>query len=300
MNRIAHVVNPVLVDESSDLFRAQPITFETMRIARDFAGGQVDVELFSAQYPEDRVLVPDDFQPTPDLEESILDHGQFQKRRKLPLLRDILGRLHQATDAEYMIYSNVDIGLLPQFYLTVGRFIEARYDAFVINRRTISREPRSVEQIPRMYAQAGQPHRGWDCFVFRRDAYPQYRLGTICVGAPRVGLALIANLIAHASRFREFTEEHVTFHRGNDRAWGRGQYSDYAAHNAQQVLEIIEGLERETGHFSRDTAPGKFLFYQHNSVLRAVYDFGTRYYVPVQFVRPLKKAVSHLCLRRQP
>jgi hypothetical protein len=33
---IAHIINPVDVGVSSDLFIAQPITFETMRVAREF------------------------------------------------------------------------------------------------------------------------------------------------------------------------------------------------------------------------------------------------------------------------
>jgi hypothetical protein len=292
VRKIAHIVNPVFVDETSDLFAAQPVTFETMRVARQFAGERVKVELLSAQYPEDGPLVPANFRRTPDLEGSVLDYGNFQKQRKLPLLRDILDRLYEATDAEYLVYTNVDIGLLPHFYLVVDRFVEAGYDAFVINRRTISDRYRALDQIPLMYAQVGQPHRGWDCFVFRRDAYPRYRLGTICVGVPRVGLALLSNLLAHATSFREFTEEHVTFHLGNDRAWGRGQYSDYAAHNADQVLHIIESLEGEVGPFERSTPPGRFLFFQRNRVLRAGYEAYTRFYIPQRFVQPIKRALG--------
>ena len=259
MRRIAHIVNPFQVSESSDLFAAQPITFETMRQARAFAAGQVDVELLSAQYPEDQAIVPSDFRRTPDLEESVLDHGQFQKARKLPLLQEILDRLYQATEAETLVYANVDIGLLPHFYLAVDGWLAAGYDAFTINRRTISDRFTSVEQIPLMYAQVGQPHRGWDCFVFRREAYPHYNLGAICVGAPRVGLALIANLVAHAGHFHEFKDQHLTFHLGNERAWQEGAYADYAAHNSRELLRILAELEAKQGPFERSSPPGAFL-----------------------------------------
>ena len=37
MISIAHIVNPVKVNKSSDLFIAQPIVFETMRTAAEFA-----------------------------------------------------------------------------------------------------------------------------------------------------------------------------------------------------------------------------------------------------------------------
>jgi len=274
MREIAHIVNPVFVNKSSDLFFAQPITFETMRIAREFAAGRVEVELFSAQYPEDHPVTPSDFRRTPDLEKSVLDYGTFRKQRKLPLLKDILDRLYQAADAEYLIYTNVDIGLLPHFYLAVNQFIDAGFDAFVINRRTISNQYRDVERLPLMYAQAGQPHRGWDCFVFRREAYPKYELGSVCIGASRVGLALLSNLMAYASNFYEFTDQHLTFHIGDERSWLNRAYADYDEHNTRQLLNILETLEYKAGAFGRDTIPGSFLF--RVRTLGPVYEFWSR------------------------
>jgi hypothetical protein len=286
MRKIAHIINPVLVDESSDLFVAQPVTFESMRIARDFAVGQVEVELFSAQYPEDHPVTPADFHRTPDLERSVLDYGDFQKQRKLPLLKDILDRLYQDTDAEYLIYTNVDIGLLPHFYLTVDQFIETGHDAFVINRRTISDRHQSVEQIPLMYAEVGKPHRGWDCFIFRRDAYPQYQLGSVCIGASRVGLVLLSSMVAYASSFWEFKNEHLTFHIGDERNWLNKAYADYDKHNTRQLLEALEILENKVGAFGRDTIPGSFLLREQR--FGPLYDLWARHvYLPMglsQFV----------------
>ena len=65
---IAHVVNPVAVPPSSDLHVAQPITFETMKGAREAAGPDLEISFFSAQFPEDRVIVPSEFEMTEDLE----------------------------------------------------------------------------------------------------------------------------------------------------------------------------------------------------------------------------------------
>jgi hypothetical protein len=278
---IAHIVNPVLVKESSDLFIAQPITFETMRIARTFAADQVRVELYSTQYAEDQPLIPAGFQRTPDLVQSVMDHSQFQRRRKLPLIRDILDRLYQATEAEYLVYTNVDIGLLPCFYTAVDRFIDSGTDAFAINRRTISDRYTTVDQLPLMYAELGQPHRGWDCFVFRRDVYPGYQLGTICLGAPRVGLALISNLVAYAQRFREFTDQHLTFHLGDDRGWQGKAYADYADHNTREVLRILAELETKVGRFERSSPPGSFLLKRKR--FGFLYELWTRHVrIPVQ------------------
>jgi hypothetical protein len=256
---MAHIVNPVLVAPSSDLYVAQPITFESMRRARHHAAGDLAVELLTAQYPEDHPVVPGGFRRTPDLQESVLDHGHFETPRKLPLLREILDRLFEATEAEYLLYTNVDIGLLPHFYVAVASLIEAGHDAFVINRRTIPARYSEPGQLPLMYAEVGQPHRGWDCLVFRRDAYPQFRLGTVCLGAPRVGLALLANLVAHSGAFTEFKDLHLTFHLGNDRRWSGPAHAAYADHNTRQLLEVLAELEDRVGPFNRSSPPGAFL-----------------------------------------
>jgi hypothetical protein len=243
MTKIAHIINPVIVGRSSDLFVAQPITFETMKAAREFARGQVEVELFSAQYPEDRALVPEYIQMTPDLERSVLDLGTFQKKRKLPLIKDILDRLYEATDADYLIYTNVDIALMPHFYVSVNQLIDQGYDAFVINRRTISNAYRQSQHIPLMYAQAGKSHPGHDCFVFKRDVYPDYYLGNVCIGATEVGKTLNLNLICHANRFKEFKYLHLTFHIGDDRIWQSPANSDYCIHNENELFRVVGHYE---------------------------------------------------------
>lgn len=252
MKTIGHIINPVTVDDSSDLFVAQRVTFETMRMARDFAMDLVKVSLFTAQYREDRALVPEWFQPTPDLERSILDIVTFRKERELPLLVDILNRLYTAVpDADYMIYSNVDIALMPHFYLAVNRFVEAGYDSFVINRRTISGSFNGIEDIPLMFSETGEQHPGHDCFVFKRNIYPRFILGDVCIGINWVGRVLLWNLIGHSQNFREFKDTHLTFHIGNDKSWKSDDYFDYAGHNKQEALNVLVELEKQCGPFDK-------------------------------------------------
>jgi hypothetical protein len=254
MRSIAHIINLFTVKPTSDLFIAQPITLESMKVAQAFAHGQVEVTLFSAQYPEDRSIVPNGFQLTGDLDRSVLEVGTFRLKRKLPFLVDALDRLYEASGAEYFIYTNNDIALMPHFYVTVNQFIEEGYDAFVINRRTISAKYQSPAQLPLMYAEVGEPHEGHDCFVFRREVYPQYKLGAICIGATWIGRALLWNLICHAKNFKEFTEEHLTFHvgPGNDRMLGAEEYADYRAHNKREAAKIMVELERQCGPFGKN------------------------------------------------
>ena len=88
--RFAHIVNPVKVPVTSDLYKAQPITFESMLQAKKAAAGNVDVNLVSVQYAEDRSVVPESFIKTPDLSRSVLDVSSFEMNRKLPFIADIL------------------------------------------------------------------------------------------------------------------------------------------------------------------------------------------------------------------
>lgn len=242
MRKLAHIINPVAVKESSDLFIAQPVTFESLRVAKQFADSAVEVSQYTAQYPEDHSIIPDSFVRTSDLDRSVLDLGAFQVPRKLPLIGDILGRLYDASDAEYFIYSNVDIALMPNFYVTVNAIIEAGYDAFVINRRTIPSQYRSARELPLMYAEVGHSHPGYDCFIFRRECVPRFLLGSMCIGASKIGVALTANLICFARRFKEFADVHMTFHIGNDRAWRNPTLNDYFIHNKNEAQRILSSL----------------------------------------------------------
>ena len=250
MISIAHIINPVVVDESSDLMIAQPITFSAMEIAKGFSKDVVDVNLYAIQdQDEARVTLPDCFMRVPDLTRSIADLKTFNKKKRLPLIGDILGSLYAATDADYLIYTNVDIALQPHFYRSISRIIEQGYDAFVINRRTISNHYCNIEQLPFMYAETGEPHPGYDCFVFQRDMYPHFKLGTICIGTAWIGRALLANMVTYAGKFKEFQNEHLTFHIGDSLSWRQDEYSDYFRENQNEYLRIFSQLESEQGRF---------------------------------------------------
>lgn len=254
MRKIAHIINPFIVDKTSDLFIAQPITFETMKKAQKFSRGQVEVALFTAQYPEDRSIIPDGFHMTPDLERSVLDLGSFQKKRKLPLLSDILDRLYEASDAEYLVYTNVDISLMPNFYVSVNSLIEKGYDAFVVNRRTIDAIYNSPAEIPWMYAEAGMKHLGFDCFVFKREAYPQYKLSAVCLGIPWVNHVLLCNLICQSQNFLVFRKLHLTFHLGDSQVWLKEKYADYYAYNRDEAKKAHAALEQIYGPLEQVSA----------------------------------------------
>lgn len=258
MITLAHIIHPVIVEQSSDLVIAQPITFETMRTAREFAKEKIDISLYAVQYhDEERFPLPECFIRTPDLNRSIGDIKSFKKWKKLALIKDILDTLTNMCHAEYVIYTNVDIALQPYFYLTAAKIIEQGYDAFIINRRTIPKTYTGVEEIPRMYSELGEKHPGWDCFVFNRSLYPSFQLGTACIGTDWIGRTMIANLACLARKFKIFKDLHATFHIGDDRPWEASQLDDYAGHNKNECTKILVEFEKKYGPFDRERYPGR-------------------------------------------
>ncbi|MFC7356857.1 hypothetical protein ACFQO1_04090 [Jejudonia soesokkakensis] len=245
MMKIVHIVNPVNVGPASDLFKAQPITFESMRKAKEFSKGAIEVALVTTQYSEDHDIIPAYFYKAPDLKHSVMDVDDFKKTRKLPFIKDILDRaVESSLDAEYIVYTNVDIALLPHFYLFVKEKIEIGLDAFVINRRTISKEY-DLDTLASAYSDLGVEHPGFDCFVIRKDLIASLHLGSICIGANWIGRTMFANLITYCNNYELFKYEHLTFHIGEDGAWLVSDFSEFDTHNKKELYRIINELKNE-------------------------------------------------------
>jgi hypothetical protein len=246
--KLLHVINPVLVGESSDLFVAQPVTFESMRVAKAtaaFFDSGLAIELLATCYPEDVAIVPDYFSVDTSLTRSVLDLKTFEKNKKLPLLIDILTAAYRhAPDADFILYTNVDIAVMPSFYTFIAAKIRNGVDAMVINRRTIPKEFTKVNELPLMYSLIGESHPGYDCFIFKRSIVPSLCLHNIIVGARKVGLALYLNLRCFSKAFEELDAIHATFHIGDDKAWNNKMYNEFFAHNQSEYRKVFEDLKK--------------------------------------------------------
>jgi hypothetical protein len=215
--RIAHIINPVKVNQISDLFLAQPITFQSILNAKKNASNSENIELFTTQFEEDREIIPKEFIVLQNLERSILDIDSNLKNRKLPLIKDILERLFQVSNADFFIYTNADIGLMPNFYSEVLKILETeKSDAIIINRRRLKAIYKNTEQLKQIYKDNGKSHPGFDCFVFKRNLLEKFVLDEICVGIPFLGVSLAYNIFSFSNKPIYIFDKHLTFHIGMD------------------------------------------------------------------------------------
>lgn len=265
MPSYVHLVNPVVFRPEHPLSRAQAITVESMRVAREMAS-DLDIGFLSAQYPEDHAAVPPFFTRTPDLDRSVLDLKPFEKRRKLPLLADLLARGHASSRADFLIFTNIDIGLQPYFYTAIDQRVAQGERCFTINRRTIKDAPASPERLPELWAQSGKAHPGHDCFVFPRHWVPRLDLGAICTGVPWIGFILLANLACLESTTRVHEDLHLTFHLGDDQAWTQPADLAYREHNAREALAVLRRLEKRHGPFARSSGLGQHVLLAEQQV----------------------------------
>ena len=252
MRKIAHIINPFTAPEASDLRTAQPIVWETIRIAKQFAEkvikGDFQIDLCATIYSQDEGILPEGFIRTDDLTRSISSIGKFKIGRELPFVKDILNNLYEASDADYFIQTNSDICLMPQFYLAVNKLIDRGHDAFIINRRVIPGEYKDIEDIPIMYAEIGAPHGGCDCFVFPRKIYPAYRIGNVCMGIPWQETTLATSMAFYAEKCKMFTDAHLTFHIGDPRIWLNVDYADYRVHNTNEFAKVYKEFKKKKSH----------------------------------------------------
>ncbi|MBX7183402.1 MAG: hypothetical protein K1X82_14920 [Bacteroidia bacterium] len=239
MVKFAHLLNPVYAPAASDLGIAQPITFESIRLAKDFARNQVQVQCYTTQFEEDLPAIPPGFIPLSNLDQSVLDFYPNLSGRKLPLIRSILEKSKEITEFDYLIYTNMDIGLMPSFYVALLSYIEKGHDCVVINRRRLSKKYRNPSGLPEIYADLGLSHPGFDCFVIKKDLLPRFVLDDICVGIPFLEAALVHNVMAFGQHTNWVMDAHLTFHIGLDVLKESRKSDPFYLHNRKVFFKKI-------------------------------------------------------------
>jgi hypothetical protein len=234
--KIAHIINVVEikgVHESSYLHVAQPVTVDSMVSAKNHTKSDIEVQLFATKHQNEKINLPSEFTWTKDLSRYCYDvFDTLPKSKNFPLIGDILNNLYNSSNADFFIYTNVDIGVFPNFYDFIKESIDSGLDAFTINRvtmpKTINKTTIGPENYNLVFSQKGLQHPGFDCFVFRREYLSRFSLGSIFIGAPPIGAVLKNQLSRISSRIKYFKSGvRATFHLGNDRDWANPSNPHY-------------------------------------------------------------------------
>jgi hypothetical protein len=236
-----HLINPFLSPPGSEHDVAKRITFASIRTALAYAKARgTAVDCAAACYEEDVPAMEPPARLLPLLTRSVQDIAPMTPLRKFPLIGDLLKTAAQNSDGEYLIYTNIDIILQPYFYHHVARllrWIKGYAPAFVINRRVVS-TAKDPAELPRLYAEAGTSHLGYDCFVFPRSWATEIDLGNLCIGTHLFDGVLFAMLDQRSGyRMQCFSRQHLTLHMGDDGAWHTmQQYKDYNETEAKRLM----------------------------------------------------------------
>jgi hypothetical protein len=232
-----HMLN--LYPETGSSVQASTVT--SMQRAKAAYTGLV--KLVCVQSGEDADLTPAGFERSPDLGRTVADVVDFDVARPLPLLFDILERgATGAPEDAYLIYTNADICLRPAFYAGLAELIGHGFDAIVVNRRTVGAHFAAHPDAALLAAETGENHLGYDCFVFKRSLLARFTASHVCLGMAGVGMALLYNLVAHASQMLILTNVAMTYHFGNDADWQDARHAPLQDHNYCQFLRTLETL----------------------------------------------------------
>jgi hypothetical protein len=236
--KIAHIVNPVKVAKNNQLFPVQVITFESMKLAKTQTN-IADLELIQCCtcYDEDKEVIPPYFQKLSNLTRSVSDINSELEGRKLPLIKDILSKTTEIEKIDFIIYTNVDIALMPFFYDSVYEYIMEGHDFIAINRRRLENKYTSSSELTKMYAELGKSHPGFDCFIFKQSLLEKLHLDGICVGVPFLEVSLLHNLLAFSENPKIIFDKHLSFHIGMNVLGFRKD--SYCRHNRQVYFSKI-------------------------------------------------------------
>ena len=225
--KIAHIINPVLVNEDhpSYLYYTQPITFQSMfdsKIYSQNKNNNLSIELYSINYPEDNIIIPDYFIKLPFLINSTQIEYPNITNKKYPFLQDIFDYSLKYINADYYIFSNADIIVHFNFYNFIyKKIIKYNYDSLIINRRDnipkfINNIRLTKDHLNLIFELNGENHPGRDCFIIHHDILQKIDMKKLFIARPPWGLILMNYLNKISKNFKFFKNEFITFHLGCD------------------------------------------------------------------------------------
>jgi hypothetical protein len=250
--RFVHFVNPFPSPGGPSNDRVQAVSYESIRRARAFQP-EIAVDLAAVVAPDDRDCAPEGFELAGVLERDVRAVASFAHPLPLPLIFDVLaaGCAYARAVAEkngedpetvFAVFTNVDIGLMPQFYAVVADVISRGYQTLTIFRRTIPPIDPDPTRLASMYAEYGTTHDGFDCFVFPISELDRYVRSDACIGRGFVMRSLLYNMVASAATMAIIRIAHLTFHLGDDKDWRDPRFEDQNCFNIEQAKQVLVSL----------------------------------------------------------
>jgi len=246
--KFAHLINPFKCaeDNSSYLYYAQPITFKSMYNAQlEALKVGIDIKLYTVNYPEDDEIIPEYFIKLPHLKKSTMsEFPKIARNRKLPIIQEMFNSILQNSDADYIIFTNSDIGVQKNFYKKVNEFIHKdNLKSFIINRRDNipkfkDKKRLTDKNLDIIYKEIGQTHPGKDCFIMHRKILEKINMNLMFTGYPPWGYTLHRCMEKIDKKTHLYTNKYLTFHLGCDRSWKKKVKSELWSKNIEISKKI--------------------------------------------------------------
>ncbi len=141
----------------------------------------------------------------------------LQASPPLPAVADMLERAWHETTGDYLIYTDPDVCVAPEFFNVISSTVADGGEAYCITR-------------------SEQPLTDPDCIVVRRDILTQLKSRDVLAGAPRSTLGLLAGCMAHAQGFRIIDDANVT----RRSSLGRIEDAAVATYNHRLTRNILK------------------------------------------------------------
>jgi hypothetical protein len=115
-----------------------------------------------------------------------------------------------------------------------------------------------------MFAEIGDSHPGYDCFVFKREIIHKFVFNSTSIGANWIGRIFYANLVVYSEHLEIIKDVHLTFHIGEEGAWLNHNNSEFDEHNKLEVYNSIHQLMAITTDISKLKALEQVLNFMDN------------------------------------
>jgi hypothetical protein len=208
--KVLHLINPYAVKDANEHSLMQ-LTLQSIEEAISFSSSALEIQVLAITDEKEELELPASFIQRAVKLKTIGVVNTRLKELQYPLIQDLISEaLKEPFD--YLIFTNMDIILMPHFYRFVAGSIPVN-DAIVINRRRIAkRQP--LPSLAELQAELGWSHPGFDCFILKRSLLARFDFKEICVGIPFLESAFTHQIAAFASSPRFVLDAHLTLHIG--------------------------------------------------------------------------------------